>query len=297
MAAYGTGTYGVGTYGIGVLDPVDPVAPGGDVPVAGRAYALTYYARDTAGNLTDVTAVTSTALLDPAGSLVLNVPGPAVRVGVGTYRFPAVTMPAAGAYLARTTFTDSGTTFVDDDDSVLVYGLGGQLGGNGQLVSIEEVKRHLNTPEVYTADDLELLLHIEAAIDLVEEHVGPVRQRTLTTTTRRGTTLLEGRVLSVLSVSPAVPYTLNAAAGLLDTWHAGASVTYTVGMSPVPAAVKLGVLEVIRALWSSQRGSFTPRFGEGEPQQFGELLPSSGDRLPPAALRLLRPYARGSAVA
>jgi hypothetical protein len=93
--------------------------------------------------------------------------------------------------------------------------------------------------------------------------------------------------------------TLDKASGLI-TWAVGSStpwfgaqgytVVYKAGRNPVPADLKLAVMEMVRHLWSTQRGSGARRPGSSAPEQLAPSLPGAAYTLPIRVEQLLAPY-------
>jgi hypothetical protein len=168
------------------------------------------------------------------------------------------------------------------------------------LVTLPEARAELGES---TATDVQVQRWIDAATDLIEDHAGPFIARTVTQTVANyGTVLLEGRVLSVTSVLlnglPITDYTLNTRAGLLlPTWPSslyGAVVTYTVGLDPIPAAVREAAFLTVKHSAETEAGAIPVPYGGGTDQTF---VLGSGFFLPNRAKELLAPWARGPRIA
>jgi len=153
------------------------------------------------------------------------------------------------------------------------------------IVSLDDAKYHLNIPATDISQDSELLRIIDAAADLCEQYVGVVLgRRTYTSELYDGNTealrLRSPKAISITSVYennallPAAAYSLDPtgqrlyrvgsgtlyATNSYGYWSGGfnnISVTYVAGYANPPAAAKQGVLEVIRHLWQTQRGSMS----------------------------------------
>lgn len=166
------------------------------------------------------------------------------------------------------------------------------------LVNLDDTKRHLNIKT--TANDAELALFISAATPLIEDEIGPVAVRQVTESPA-GRSLRYAPVNALTVTVAGVAYTAftaNLAAGLVYGLPSGAVVTYTVGRSPVPAAVRLATLVVIEHLWRSSQNAGP----SGRPQPGGGyddgLPPTTGlpFAMPRGALQLLQPYRRAGSV-
>lgn len=168
-----------------------------------------------------------------------------------------------------------------------------------------DVKDFLNL----TSYPTELALHVNAACDLIENAVGPVTPRTVTETihSRSGVLVLTHTpVISVTSLASLYvgnlswlpgDFTLDAATGVLYQ-PLGRSVdgpyvvTYQSGRQPVPDALVLAALFVVRETWGSQRGaSPLPMSGEGQ-----QAPPTWTEALTPRAAQLVAPYRRAAAI-
>lgn len=167
----------------------------------------------------------------------------------------------------------------------------------GAGVTLAELKAHLNITS--STHDVELDTHLAAAVDTVEGMVGAVASRAVVQTVRAsgGTVVLStSPVLSVQSLTSAgvaVTYRADLPAGLLyDVTPTGdVVVSYTVGRSPVPAAIRLAILVVAAHLWRTQQGSSPSQFQDAE-----DVTPM-GFAVPNRAVELLRRYMLGPAVA
>lgn len=149
-------------------------------------------------------------------------------------------------------------------------------------VTLAQTKTHLNiTAPTY---DVELQSFVDRATAAAQTRLGhPIVAATVTEVHDGGTPVLLLRrapqypgVVTVTTVTEngatvtSGGYVLNAAAGLLhrgtstspDCWAAGTqnvTVTYTAGYNPVPDDLQLAVLEMVRHLWTTQRGGMDGR--------------------------------------
>jgi hypothetical protein len=165
------------------------------------------------------------------------------------------------------------------------------------IVTLAEAKAEVG--ETGAGRDVKIQRWIDAATDQVEGIVGPVVPRVVTQTViSRGTTLLEGRVVSVTSVllngSPVTGYAVNAAAGLLTGAPIGSVITYTVGFDPIPAAIRQAVLYAVQHAYESDRGAVPVPYGAGTDETF---TVSRGFFLPNRSRELLDRYRLAPAVA
>lgn len=259
----------------------------GTLPTAGVAFDLDYRpqvngtAYDPADNGGAVTRLQLFTTSARTGTATADV-GPAAKVSTGVYRFsvPAI---AAGTYYAIVTYTPStgAASVLDVNDTVQVFAFGGEFGGT--VVTLAEFKEHLNQSGTSTTlTDSELERYILAALEWVEACKGPVVPRAVTDydATYRGRTLVlsQAPAISVASVTDAygnavdiTTHTLNPAAGIVylaegSTFGtAPLTVVYTVGLSDVPAHLKLGILFMAEHFAQSQRPP-------------GRAMPESGGR-------------------
>jgi hypothetical protein len=140
------------------------------------------------------------------------------------------------------------------------------------IVSLADAKRHLNIPATETSNDAELREFIEAVTRPIEAKVGPVVRRTVTSTIYPGDcdevalpyfpviSITSGAIIrdnSAVTVTSLVVET----GGILrdkgfsplpfEPW----TLTYVVGRPVVPANIRNATLNIIKDLWTSQRGS------------------------------------------
>ena len=144
-----------------------------------------------------------------------------------------------------------------------------------RVISLEDLKVHLNKDLDLHDDDDELEDFIDAAQDMIVEKVGPVLPTLYTETRPAGKPfiLLSHRpVLSISSVSenadygtPAVVapggWKLDGGTGVLtrlsareqpQLWaggYSGVDISYTAGLNPVPAKIRLATKELAAHLW------------------------------------------------
>lgn len=167
------------------------------------------------------------------------------------------------------------------------------------ILTLSEAKAHVG--ETGTSRDAEIQRYVDAATELIEDYVGPVRQRQVTqTVTGYGTVLLKGRVVSLDSVTlngtAVTGYTVNLAAGLLHPSPSyaglyGAVVTYTVGFAVIPESIRLAAFYTVRHAYESADGAVVNGGGD-EVFTIGR-----GFALPNRAKEYLAPFRRGPAIA
>lgn len=185
------------------------------------------------------------------------------------------------------------------------------------IVGLSEVKQHLNIPANSTADDEEILRFMDAATDLAESYVGQVLgRRTYTSELYDGGAdcirIRNPRAISITSVYEngalvaasgyALDYTGQRlyrvgsstlyATNSYGYWTAGfnnISVTYVAGYVNPSQAAKQGVLEIIRHLWQTQRGTMNVLGRTLAGDEFTPATTGAGYSLPRRAMELLDP--------
>lgn len=266
----------------------------------GDVVALSVNVRDSSGALADATTVTLTVTLpdgtaDEVGTITSTTPG--------VYEYDYLTTQV-GRHVVRWVATGvNASVFVD------VFNV--EAADPGFLVGLSEVKEHLGRTD--TDDDEELRRVLAAATGVVEGLIGPVARRTVTETHYGASTPLVLRYAPVLSVTSmsdtygstyvSTDWDLHSASGLLRTayggsfsrWSGDVTVTYVVGRSEVPPAVRLATLELVRHMWESQSGGGGDR--PDYPGQEFDQAPSAGYLVPNRVAELLRPYLLGPVVA
>ncbi len=256
----------------------------------GDVVALTVEIRDSNGDLANAGGVTCTITLPDA----TTTSGSVTPVTTGTY-LSSYTPTQAGRHVAAWVATGSNATAVIDVFDV-------RSASDAPLVSLADVKTHLNITA--TTNDEELRRFIDAATDAAERYTGrSLRGQSVTETLDGNGTpnLLLGSVpvRSVTSVTiggstvAATGYTASTSGVLTrlggsytpGPWTPGVgnvTVTYLAGeASPPPAAVQ-AVLELVRHLWQTQRGTMPGRAQVGDDYQ-----PGLGFSLPQRVTELL----------
>lgn len=160
------------------------------------------------------------------------------------------------------------------------------------VLTLALAKTHLNIPSATTTYDTELQTFIDTAEAVLAQYCGPLEATAVTERLGGGVDTLVLRTSPVLSLTSVTPYQgsaltladlyLDTAAGLV-TYNSGAAFTarhytvvYSAGRSSCPADLLMGVKELVRHLWTTQRGGAT-RPGsqplETAPPGAGYLLP------------------------
>jgi hypothetical protein len=237
----------------------------------GDVVALGVTITNAAGTPANATAVVAT-ITTPDGTTVT----PSVtNSGTGLYDV-SYTPTTSGRYLIRWVATGTNASAYMDDFSV-------RDNTHISIVSLDEVKSHLNIPASNTDLDEELRRFVDAATDLAENYVGCVLGRQVfTDELYDGNTdiirLRNPRALSITSVYEndqlisSENYSLDPTGQRLSRittgsisgpnyfgiWSPGANsvkISYISGFTNPPAAAKQGVLELVRHLWQTQRGA------------------------------------------
>ena len=268
----------------------------------GDVAALGVTITDATGTPANATAVSATIYL-PDGT---NTTPTVTNSGTGLYDI-SYTPSQVGRYAIKWVATGTNASAYADEFSVRDFT---ELG----IVSFDEVKAHLNIPSTYTTDDEELRRIIDAASDLAEGYVGQVLgRRTFTDELYDGGTefirIRNPKALSITSVyengalvssnAYNLDYTgqrlYRIGSGTLYAtnsygyWTGGfnnVQITYVAGYVNPPVAAKQGVLEIIRHLWTTQRGAISVM---GRSQSGDEMYSTPTYSLPRRAMELLDP--------
>jgi hypothetical protein len=258
---------------------------------------------NSAGTAENATSVVATITLPDGTTTTPSV----TNSGAGLYDI-SYTPAQVGRYGLRWVATGTNASAYADEFTVRDYA---DLG----ITSLDEVKAHINYNSTSTADDEELRRIIDAATDLCEQYVGQVLgRRTFTSELYDGNTealrLRSPKAISITSVYengallPAAAYALDPtgqrlfrvgsgtlyATNSYGYWTGGMqniSVTYVAGWVNPPASAKQGVLETIRHLWQTQRGSMS--VGGGRGVQGDETYTTPSYSLPRRVMELLDP--------
>jgi hypothetical protein len=236
------------------------------MPVYAGAAGVTGYIRltlsiyNTSGTLQNATAVAATVIL-PDGTTYT--PG-VINDSAGLYHFDYTPAQVGhyGVYWVATG-TNAGTleeSFNVDDLTI------------SPPLPLSQVKSHLNIAESSVVDDDELRAFILAAAGLVEGVVGPLSRRPVSAEVHNG-----GRSTVLLSQAP------RTSGFSAYTWTEGfnnVSVDYVAGRTSIPADLAHAVLELVRHLWTTQRGSirrsgtddYVPGAGFSMPNRVREML-------------------------
>jgi hypothetical protein len=268
----------------------------------GDAVTLTYTNRDASGNPADTTTMVATISLPDGTSAT-----PSVTHGATGVYSTIYTPSQYGRHLIR--WVATGTNPSGFTDEFTVRDLTAL-----PVVSYDSVLAHLNIPTA-SANEEEIRRFIDAAQDLAENYVGAVLGRRTYVEYYDGNTdvlrLRNPRAINVTEVIEAgvtldssqyqldpsgqrlMRLTTNAISGTTAIAYGyfapgvnSVKVTYVAGFAVTPPAVQQGVLEIIRHLWSTQRGAVNVmnRTGSGD-----DFYPASTYSLPRRAMELLDP--------
>jgi len=237
----------------------------------GDVVALGITITNAAGTPQNATAVVCTVTAPDGTASTPSV----TNSGAGLYDI-AFTPTLSGRHLVRWVATGTNASAFSDEFSVRDL-------TTLPVVSYDSVLAHLNIPTASANED-EIRRFIDAGQDLAENYVGAVLGRRTFTESYDGNTdqlrLRSPRAISITSVYEngalldSSNYTLDdtgqrlyrlTASSLSQSsfsaygyWATGVNtvtVTYVAGFVVTPPAVQQGVLEIIRHLWSTQRGA------------------------------------------
>lgn len=172
------------------------------------------------------------------------------------------------------------------------------------IVTVAEVKTHLNISASDTSQDTELAAFIEAVTPVVEHITGPVVARAVVEKHDGGCdaiVLRQPPVVSVTSVTEdgvtvaASDYTLSDGGvlyRLAGVWQSyrrgGVQVTYQAGRSAVPASIALAAKELVRINWRPQQGGNYSPFDGGASDEVGQVR--LGFFVPNRVAEMLNPH-------
>lgn len=204
-----------------------------------------------------------------------------IRLPDGTSVTPTATNSSTGVYTCLYTTTQAGLhqwswlTTVPSTGETGSFDVSAQF--PGLILSLDEAKAALNIRSTDTAQDDELRDILEGVTAVIEDVVGAVARRTVTSTIYPTVYSCEYK----LPVSPVVSITSaalvrDASAQTVTTWTAVGgilrtsdysplpsepfTITYVVGRPDLPANIRRAALEILRTAWASQRASEPPPF-------------------------------------
>ncbi|MGJ3223761.1 head-tail connector protein [Micromonospora aurantiaca (nom. illeg.)] len=224
----------------------------------------------------------------PVGPTSAGVSSPSTGINAFTWSVPV--SQAAGDYLVIWRATDGDGDQVPATDVLTVTAM------SAAGPTLTELKRQLNRTD--SVDDVELQMHLDAAIEAVENIIGgPIRVTTVTETQRanRAGVIIPFRqpLRSVTSVSyggsPLAPtgYKVDSSEGTVAVLGYRGTDPYTLvyeaGPDSLPASTRLAVLIITQHLWRTQHGA-------GRVRQAEDVLtvPGLSFAIPSRAVELLR---------
>lgn len=268
----------------------------------GDVVALGVTVKDAAGAPANATIVTCTIYLPDGTTATPTV----TNSGTGLYDIN-YTPTQFGRHAVKWVATGANASAYSDEFTVRDFS---HLG----IVSLDEVKAHLNIPASNTTNDEEIRRFMDAASDLAENYVGCVLGRqTFTNEKYSGNIdiirLQNPRAISITSVyengilleptayvlDPTGQRLTRVTTGSLSgpnyfgIWAPGAqniTISYVAGFINPPPSAKQGVLEIIRHLWQTQRG---PSAVVGRNQSGDDFYQTPTYSLPRRAMELLDP--------
>lgn len=171
------------------------------------------------------------------------------------------------------------------------------------VVALAEVKTHLNL--TVSTHDAEVQSFIDAAESAIGERVGPLASTTQSVRVRgesRSLVLPVAPAVSLTSVTPPDSSALTLSDLYLDEgaaivrYESGGTfsarhydVVYEAGRAVCPADLKLAVKELVRHLWTTQRGA-TARPGSRESEAASNTLPGAAYVFPFRVEQLISPH-------
>ncbi|WP_405794110.1 head-tail connector protein [Streptomyces sp. NBC_01506] len=181
------------------------------------------------------------------------------------------------------------------------------------LLTLIEAKKQLDIESSTT--DAELEMYIAALTSVIEGHVGPVEEQTVTETVRGqggAVALLRPPVLTLASLTPvlsggaAVDVTglhVDSPSGVV-TYVNGSqfcdgpwTAIYTAGRALVPPTVKLASVLLLQHLWRTRYGAARGGGGSADDFSVQDPVPGFGYAVPNRVLQLLEPFKQPPGIA
>lgn len=171
------------------------------------------------------------------------------------------------------------------------------------LLTLAEAKAQLDIDS--TAHDTELTAYINAVTPMIERHVGPVENRTVTETLdSKGLTLAVTQVpaVSLTSVTAVVAggtvlavsdLALDGTAGIIrrldGSFFTGGpwEVVYVAGRGEIPPTINVAARILLQHLWRTQYGAARGNVGGGDDFDVNEPVPGWGYAIPNRVLQML----------
>lgn len=173
------------------------------------------------------------------------------------------------------------------------------------VVTLDEAKAYLNISSTSTTSDAELGEFIDRAVAAIAARCGPLEATEKTSRVRGGWSALALPVRPVVSLTSITP--LGEAALTVDDYlvteggivepEAGGwfgsrwyDVVYQAGRATVPDDLRLGVLEMLRHLWDTQRAGGSRRVGSGSSDSTANTIPGAAYLFPFRVEQLIAPH-------
>lgn len=244
--------------------------------VVGQIVRLAHSVYNDAAVLTNATTITLAITL-PDGTTII--PGSITNTGTGTYRYDYTTT-LAGRHTYR--WDTSGPTAPGDG----TFDVRPTTAG---IVSLADVKQHLNKSVTVVTDDEELRAPIEFATEKIEDYLGKyVVRRTVVEEVTPSTSdliFLRGYLISLTSLTSLDTLTTwsvtsstvrASSSGMLTRlsgtyWSGKMLATYVAGLTVIPTKCIESAKDIIEARWMHQRQPSV-----GPPSPFGSEFGSPG---------------------
>lgn len=260
----------------------------------GDTVRLAAESRDAGGTLANATTVTLTITLPDGTTTSPTVTNPPAQTGKYSVDYLTV---QAGRHVLRWVF---GTPNSAHTDALDVREAVPPL-----ILSLADAKAHLNITS--TTHDEELRGWIETTTKVIERFVGAVVRRTVTEDydylPQFGARVLALRTTPAISLTSVVAVLtsgidvavadldLDGASGIVRRLDGGRMVgplriTYTVGLTVVPANITHAARIILQHLWRTQHPPGRPQLG-GDDYAVTEPIPGLGYAVPNRALELL----------
>lgn len=166
-----------------------------------------------------------------------------------------------------------------------------------------DVKPHLNI--TVATHDAELQTMLDAAEAAIAEKCGPLAATSVTERVSGGGTGLVLRTTPIVSLTSVTPaggsaytvgdFTTDLSAGVVE-WTSGArfsagryDVVVSAGRSSLPKDLRLGILELVRHLWETQRGG-SQRPGSRSSESTANTIPGAAHIMPFRVVELISPH-------
>lgn len=170
-------------------------------------------------------------------------------------------------------------------------------------IPLAEAKSHLSISD--STHDIALQAKLDAAEAAIVKKCGPLSASSVTERVTGGGSGLVLRTTPVVSLTSVTPvggsaYTVadlmvDTSAGVVE-WVSGSSFTsgrydvvYSAGRSTLPSDLKLGVLELVRHMWETQRGP-TRRPGSQSADGYANSIPGAAHSFPFRVVELISPH-------